>query len=68
MSEASEVSPTDQSTASSTETGTRPRVAVIFGGVSSEHGVSCLTASGVLAAIDPARYDVVGIGDRKSVV
>ncbi|HET9871286.1 MAG TPA: D-alanine--D-alanine ligase family protein [Propionibacteriaceae bacterium] len=39
-----------------------PRVAVIFGGVSSEHGVSCLTAAGVFAAIDQTRYDLVGIG------
>ncbi|MCW2802711.1 MAG: D-alanine-D-alanine ligase [Propionibacteriaceae bacterium] len=44
----------------------RPRVAVIFGGVSSEHGVSCLTASGVLAAIDPNRYDVIGVGITRS--
>ena len=40
----------------------RTRVAVVFGGTSSEHGVSCLTAAGVLGALDPARYDVVGIG------
>lgn len=45
---------------------TRPRVAVIFGGTSSEHGVSCLTAAGVLSAIDHDRYDVVGIGITKS--
>jgi len=42
--------------------GGRPRVAVIFGGTSSEHGVSCLTAAGVLSAIDAERYEVVGIG------
>ena len=40
----------------------RPRVAVIFGGTSSEHAVSCLTAGGVLSAIDRDRYDVVGVG------
>jgi len=40
----------------------RVRIAVIFGGTSSEHGVSCLTAAGVLGALDPERYDVVGIG------
>ena len=28
--------------------GSRHRVAVVFGGTSSEHGVSCLTAAGVL--------------------
>jgi D-alanine-D-alanine ligase len=40
----------------------RPRVAVVFGGRSSEHGISCVTASGVLAAVDRSRYDVVAIG------
>ncbi|MBA3528120.1 MAG: D-alanine--D-alanine ligase [Propionibacteriaceae bacterium] len=47
-------------------TGTRPRVAVIFGGTSGEHGVSCLTAVGVFRAIDTERYDVVGIGITRS--
>lgn len=41
---------------------TRPRVAVVFGGRSTEHGISCVTASGVLAAIDRSRYDVVAVG------
>lgn len=40
----------------------RPRVAVVFGGRSGEHGISCVTASGVLRAIDRGRYDVVPIG------
>ncbi|MBA2457077.1 MAG: D-alanine--D-alanine ligase [Nocardioidaceae bacterium] len=40
----------------------RPRVAVVFGGRSSEHGVSCLTAGEVIAAIDHDRFDVVPIG------
>lgn len=40
----------------------RPRVAVVFGGRSGEHGISCVTASGVLQAIDRDRYDVVPIG------
>ena len=40
----------------------RVRVAVVFGGSSSEHAVSCLTAAGVVKALDPDRYDVVGIG------
>ncbi|GAB3713581.1 D-alanine--D-alanine ligase family protein [Mariniluteicoccus flavus] len=40
----------------------RPTVALVFGGDSSEHGVSCLTAASVARAIDPERYDVVGIG------
>jgi len=42
--------------------GSRPRIAVVFGGRSSEHGVSCLTAQQVMAAIDPERYEVVPIG------
>ena len=40
----------------------KPRVAVVFGGRSSEHAVSCVTAGSVLAALDPDRYDVVPIG------
>jgi D-alanine-D-alanine ligase len=40
----------------------KPRLAVIFGGRSSEHGVSCLTAREVLAVIDTDRYDVRPIG------
>ncbi len=40
----------------------RPVVAVVFGGASSEHGVSCLTAAGVVRAVDHDRFDVVGIG------
>ncbi len=40
----------------------RTRVAVVFGGRSSEHAVSCVTAGSVLAALDPERYDVVPIG------
>jgi D-alanine-D-alanine ligase len=42
--------------------GRRPRVAVVFGGRSSEHAVSCMTAAGVLRAIDRDRYDVVPVG------
>ncbi|HVW81253.1 MAG TPA: D-alanine--D-alanine ligase family protein [Mycobacteriales bacterium] len=38
------------------------RVAVIFGGRSSEHAVSCVTAGSVLAALDPDRYEVVPVG------
>jgi len=40
----------------------RIRVALVFGGASEEHPVSCLTARGVAAALDPDRYDVVGVG------
>ncbi len=44
----------------------RVRVALVFGGTSSEHGVSCLTAAGVRGALDPERYEVVGIGITRS--
>jgi D-alanine-D-alanine ligase len=40
----------------------KPRVAVVFGGRSSEHAISCVTAGSVLAAIDRETYDVVPIG------
>ncbi len=40
----------------------RPRVALVFGGRSSEHGVSCLTAGEVARVIDPVAYDVVPVG------
>ena len=40
----------------------KPRVAVVFGGRSSEHAVSCSTAASVLSVIDRSAYDVVPIG------
>ncbi|MEU0227748.1 D-alanine--D-alanine ligase family protein [Streptomyces sp. NPDC006284] len=40
----------------------KPRVAVVFGGRSSEHGISVVTAGAVLAAIDRTKYDVLPIG------
>jgi D-alanine-D-alanine ligase len=38
------------------------RVAVVFGGRSSEHSVSCASAAHVLPALDPERYEIVPIG------
>ncbi|NDK30796.1 D-alanine--D-alanine ligase family protein [Nesterenkonia haasae] len=40
----------------------RPRVLVLYGGQSSEHAVSCVTAAGVLNAIDTAAFEVVEVG------
>lgn len=40
----------------------RPRVAVVFGGRSGEHAISCVTAAGVLRAIDHDAYDVIPVG------
>ncbi|WP_423918185.1 D-alanine--D-alanine ligase family protein [Frigoribacterium sp. 2-23] len=37
-------------------------VALLFGGRSSEHSISCATAGGVLAAIDRELFDVIPIG------
>jgi D-alanine-D-alanine ligase len=40
----------------------KPRVAVVFGGRSSEHGISVVTAGAVLKAIDRTKYEVLPIG------
>lgn len=43
----------------------RERVALLFGGRSAEHEVSCLSAASVYAALDPERYDVIPVGIDK---
>ncbi len=40
----------------------RIRVALVFGGRSTEHAISCVSAGSVLAAVDRERYDVLPIG------
>src|SRR5436190_20103455 len=40
----------------------RTRLVVLFGGRSAEHDVSRVTASHVLRAVDPARYEIVAVG------
>jgi D-alanine-D-alanine ligase len=40
----------------------RIRVAVVYGGRNSEHGISVVSAGSVIAALDPARYEVVPVG------
>lgn len=42
------------------------KVAVIFGGRSAEHEVSCVSARSVVDALDPDRFDVVPIGVDKT--
>src|SRR3954453_4907743 len=42
--------------------GDKVRVAVVFGGRSAEHAISCVSAGSVIAALDPDRYDVVPVG------
>ncbi|MEU7029954.1 D-alanine--D-alanine ligase family protein [Streptomyces sp. SBR177] len=45
-----------------TQSPRKPRVAVVFGGRSSEHAISVVTAGAVLKAIDRDKYDVLPIG------
>jgi D-alanine-D-alanine ligase len=40
----------------------RVRVAVVFGGRSNEHAISCVSAGSILRNLDPERFDVVAIG------
>src|SRR5690242_4997453 len=41
---------------------TRVRVAVVFGGRSSEHAISCVSAGSVLRHLDRSRFEVVPVG------
>ena len=43
----------------------RRRVAVLFGGVSAEHEISCISARSVIDALDPDRTEVIPIGITK---
>ncbi len=38
------------------------RVAVVFGGRSNEHAISCVSAGSILRNLDPQRFEVVAIG------
>ncbi|WP_425829094.1 D-alanine--D-alanine ligase family protein [Streptomyces fractus] len=58
----SENLPQSPASAPSSASGSKPRVAVVFGGRSSEHGVSVVTAGAVLRAIDRSKYDVLPVG------
>lgn len=40
----------------------KPLIAVLLGGKSSEHSISCLSAASVLAALDRTHFDVVAFG------
>ncbi|TNC20311.1 D-alanine--D-alanine ligase family protein [Amycolatopsis alkalitolerans] len=40
----------------------KARVAVVFGGRSTEHTISCVSAGSVLANLDPDRFEIVPIG------
>ena len=43
-------------------TARRTRVAVVYGGRSNEHAISCISAGSILRNLDPHRFDVVAIG------
>jgi D-alanine-D-alanine ligase len=40
----------------------RVRVAVVFGGRSSEHAISCVSAGSILRNLDPRRFEAVPVG------
>ncbi|MGE5694049.1 MAG: D-alanine--D-alanine ligase family protein [Candidatus Sericytochromatia bacterium] len=40
----------------------RTRVAVIYGGRSNEHAISCVSAGSILRHLDPARFETVPVG------
>ena len=37
-------------------------MAVVFGGRSTEHGISCVSAGSILESVDRDRYEVVAVG------
>jgi D-alanine-D-alanine ligase len=45
---------------------TKLNVALLFGGPSSEHEISCATAAGVMGAIDRDKYNLIAIGITKA--
>ncbi|MBU6347233.1 MAG: D-alanine--D-alanine ligase [Actinomycetales bacterium] len=44
----------------------RVRVAVLFGGISNEHTISCISAGSVLRAIDHSKYEAIAVGITQS--
>ncbi|MFM6975042.1 MAG: D-alanine--D-alanine ligase family protein [Agromyces sp.] len=43
-------------------TSRRIRVAVVYGGRSSEHAISCVSAGSILRHLDPKRFEVIPVG------
>lgn len=52
----------DPPVTSSTASRGRVRVAVVYGGRSSEHAISCVSAGSILRNLDPERFEVVAVG------
>ncbi len=44
----------------------KKKVAILFGGQSSEHEISCISAGGILSAIDKKRFEPILIGITRS--
>ena len=44
----------------------KARIAIICGGKSSEHVISCVSANGVLSSIDRSKFEPILIGITKS--
>ena len=41
------------------------KILILFGGVSSEHDISCISAASVMKNIDIEKYDITAIGITK---
>ena len=50
----------------SNQSNTPIKVAVLYGGASPEHNVSCVSAGAIMSHLDPARYEVVPVAITKS--
>jgi D-alanine-D-alanine ligase len=44
----------------------KTRVAVVFGGRSTEHAISCVSAGSIIAALDPDEFEIVPVGITKA--
>lgn len=51
-----------RSTAADASAEHRIKVAVLYGGQSSEHSVSCISAGAIMDHLDPERYEVIPVG------
>lgn len=40
----------------------KTRVALVFGGRSTEHAISCVSAGSIMAALDPGEFEVIPVG------
>lgn len=52
----------DLSTSPGSSQPTRTRIAVLYGGRSSEHSISCVSAAAIIQHLDPQKYEVIPVG------